>query len=100
MTPFEAWNGEKPNVDHLRTFGCASYAHLAQDERQKLDSKATKCDLLGCGSETKGHRLYDLKRLKVFYSRDVLFCESECGFEEESPVHEEKQYVEIDCMLD
>ena len=23
MTPFEAWNGEKPDVDHLRTFGCA-----------------------------------------------------------------------------
>ena len=24
-TPFEAWNGEKTDVDHLRTFGCASY---------------------------------------------------------------------------
>ena len=100
MTPFEAWNGEKPNIDHLRTFGCASYAHVAKDERQKLDSKATKCVLLGYGSETKGYRLYDLKRLKVVYSRDVLFCESECGFEKESPVQEEKPYVEIDCPSD
>ena len=99
MTPFEAWNGEKPKLDHLRTFGCASYAHVAKDERQKLDSKATKCVLLGYGSETKGYRLYDLKRLKVFYSRDVLFCESERGFEKERSV-QERRYVEIDCSRD
>ena len=95
MTPFEAWNREKPNVDHLRIFGCASYAHVAKDERQKLDSKSTKCVLLGYGSETKGYRLYDLKRLKVFYNQDVLFCESECGFEKEPSVQGRK-YVEID----
>ena len=102
MTPFEAWNGEKPKVDHLRTFGCASYAHVAKDERQKLDSKATKCILLGYGSETKGYRLYDWKRMKVFYSRDVIFCESECGFEKESSVQdpEERRYVEIEFPSD
>ena len=86
-------------MDHLRTFGCASYVHVAKDERQKLDSKATKCVLLGYGSETKGYRLYNLKRLKVFYSRDVLFCESERGFEKERSV-QERRYVEIDCSRD
>lgn len=68
MTPFEAWTGEKPNVEHLRVFGCAAYAHVAKDERKKLDRKSRKCVLLGYGTETKGYRLYDLERAKVFYS--------------------------------
>ena len=27
MTPFEAWTGDKPIVEHLRAFGCAAHAH-------------------------------------------------------------------------
>lgn len=50
MTPFEAWTGEKPNVDHLRVFGCTVYAHVPKDERKKLDPKAKKCILLGYGT--------------------------------------------------
>ena len=53
MTPFEAWTGEKPNVEHLRLFGCAAYAHVAKDDRKKLDVKSRKCILLGYGTETK-----------------------------------------------
>ena len=80
MTPFKAWTGEKPNVAHLRAFGCLTYAHIAKDEQQKLDPKAKKCILLGYGTETKGYRLYDLNRGKVFYSRDVLMNENVSGF--------------------
>ncbi len=32
MTPYEAWHGEKPKVDHLRVFGCDAYAHIPKDE--------------------------------------------------------------------
>ena len=55
MTPFEAWYGHKPDVSHLRVFGCLVYAHIEKDERSKLDSKARKCILLGYGTETKGY---------------------------------------------
>ena len=68
MTPFEAWVGEKPNVGHQSTFGCVAYAHVDKDERKKLDGKASKCVFLGYGTETKGYRLYDPKRAKVFFS--------------------------------
>jgi len=68
MTPFEAWTGEKPNIKHLRIFGCAAYAHVPKDERQKLDPKARKCVFLGYGTETKGYRLYDPKCARVLYS--------------------------------
>jgi len=32
MTPIEALTGEKPNVKHLRIFGCVSYSHVPKDE--------------------------------------------------------------------
>ena len=76
MTPYEAWTGEKPSVQHLKVFGCEAYAHPPEDERSKLGLKARKCIFLGYGTETKGFRLYDEKNSKVFYSRDVLFKES------------------------
>ena len=88
MTPFEAWTGVKPDVKHLRSFGCTVYAHIPKDERKKLDSKAKKCVLLGYGTETKGYRLYDPQNLRVIYSRDVKFNESEFGIEKELPGNE------------
>ena len=100
MTPFEAWTNEKPNVEHLRVFGCDAYSHVAKDERQKLDSKARKCIFVGYGAETKGYRLYDPKRGKVFYSRDVLFNESSHDIEKEQSDLGEKRYVEFNYSSD
>jgi transposase InsO family protein len=77
MTPFEAWNGIKPDVSHLRVFGSVAYAHIEKDERSKLDGKARKCILLGYGSQTKGYRLYDQEKERVTFSRNVVFEESE-----------------------
>jgi transposase InsO family protein len=74
-TPFEAWYGKKPNVEHLKVFGCMAYAHIPKDERGKFDSKARKCTLLGYDEFTKGYRLYDPQNKKIIYSRDVRFDE-------------------------
>ena len=75
MTPFEAWKNTKPKVGHLRVFGCEAFAHIPKDERHKLDAKARKCIFLGYGEETKGYRLYDTTRGRVFFSRDTRFNE-------------------------
>ena len=76
VTPYEAWSGTKPDVSHLRVFGCSAYALVPKVERSKLDSKTRKCVLLGYGSNQKGYRLYDLDRKKVVHSRDVTFDEA------------------------
>ena len=46
MTPFVAY-GKKPDVGHLRSFRGVCYAHIAKDERNKLDVVARRCVLVG-----------------------------------------------------
>ena len=99
-TPFEAWTSDKPGVDHLRSFGCPAYAHVPKDERQKLDSKSRKCLLLGYGSKTKGYRLYDPKRERVFFSRDVLFNELRNDIEREISEPKDRREMELSDFSD
>ena len=68
-TPFGAWTEEKPRLEHLCRFRCAVYGK--------------KCILVGYGVSTKGYRLYDYEKRRVFYSRDVVFNEEENGLEKE-----------------
>ena len=76
MTPYEAWTGVKPNVSHLRVFGCDAYPHIPKDERSKMDPKAKKSIFLGYGDGVKGYRLYNKEQQRIFYSRDVVFNET------------------------
>lgn len=91
-TPYEAWHGKKPSVDHLRVFGCDAYAHVPKDDRGKFDTKARKCILLGYGEETKGYRLYDVNKMKVLYSRDVKFNEMSNNNEQGSQDVQDEDY--------
>ena len=94
ITPHEAWSGRKPDVSSLRIFGCSAYAHVPRAERRKLDSKARKCVLLGYGTNQKGYRLYDLGRMKVIHSRDVILDETSMpGIQKEETT---VKYVELE----
>ena len=97
MTPYEAWTTEKPTVAHLRVFGSDAYAHIPKDERGKLDPKAKKCIFVGYGEETKGYRLFDPVRGKIFFSRDVVLNEDGSG---RSAVEDEDRYVEVELSTD
>ena len=99
-TPYEAWYGEKPTVDHLRVFGCDAYAHIPKDERRKFDTKARKCILVGYGEETKGYRLYDVTEKKILYSRDVQFNEKSRKFNSGQDVQEQDYKLIIDLSND
>ena len=83
-TPYEAAYGKKPNVGHLKVFGCSAYSYVPKDERQKLDSKARKCIFLGYPCNRKGYQLYDQSIRRVIHSRHITFNESVCGVEKES----------------
>lgn len=77
ITPFQAWTGEKPSVAHLRVFGCKAYAHVPDERRTKLESKALKCIFVGYSLQSKAYRLYDPLDRRLIISRDVTFFEDQ-----------------------
>ena len=75
QTPYECWYGRAPNVEHLRIFGCTAYVHVNDQARQKLDMKSEKMIFVGYQFGTKGYRVYDPKKQKIFVRRNVIFDE-------------------------
>ena len=76
-TPEERWSSQKPDISHLRVFGCDAYA-LVKDQRHKLEPKAEKCILVGYSTESKAYRLWSNEKRRLIISRDVKFNEC-CG---------------------
>ena len=87
-------------MGHLRVFGCDAFAHIPKDERHKLDAKARKCIFLGYGETTKGYRLYDTTRGKVFYSRDIKFNEIKQERVQKPSEPDPEFLVELDLLND
>lgn len=56
QTPFEAWNGWKPKVSHLKVLGCISSVHTPSQKRSKLDDNSVKYIFVGYTVNTKGYR--------------------------------------------
>lgn len=75
-TPEEMWSGHKPNVKHLRIFGCEAMVHLPQEKRKKWDPKAQKMIFIGYCDHSKGYRFIIPNSRKVIKSRDATFLES------------------------
>ena len=50
-TPFEAYYGYKPKVNHFRIFGSVAYALIPAQHRTKLDDKSVKCIFVGYSIE-------------------------------------------------
>ena len=79
-TPYEAWNGTKPDLSNLRVFGCDAYLHVSEEKRTKLESKALKCVHLGYViNTTKMWRLWDTAGRRVIRGSNVRFEENSLG---------------------
>ena len=73
-TPFQRLFGRRPDISNLRVFGCASYVHVPDSQRRKLDAKAYRAIFVGYPPGVKGYKLYDLEK-KFIVSRNVQFFE-------------------------
>ena len=56
-TPFEVLNGKKPDILHLRVFGCGAYVFIPEDIRvNKLAPRAEVMTFIGYTDRTKGYK--------------------------------------------
>lgn len=75
-TPYEAFTGAKPDVSHLRVFGCPVWVKVPDQHRKKLDPKGVKGIFVGYEPGTKGYRIWlPTAPNRITISRDVLFDE-------------------------
>ncbi|GIL67494.1 hypothetical protein Vafri_20882 [Volvox africanus] len=59
VTPYEAFTGTKPDISHLRVFGCAAYAHVPKEKRNKLQPVSRKGVLVGYEQGRQYRILFD-----------------------------------------
>lgn len=78
-TPYEHFFGTKPDVSHLRTFGCVAWVQVPKQRRRGWDNHARKCVMIGYGQDqgVKGYRLYDPAERRVIVSANVKFWEEQ-----------------------
>lgn len=75
MTLHEAWFKRKPDVSHLRIWGCLAYVFIQKDKRRSLQPHMEKCVFLGYPSGYKGWLFYNPNTQKYIISERAEFDE-------------------------
>ncbi|KAL0408379.1 UNVERIFIED_CONTAM: hypothetical protein Sradi_1772300 [Sesamum radiatum] len=60
ISPYDIWNGQKPNLNYLRVWGCLAFYRVFDPNRIKLGPRATKCVFVGYDENSKAYKLLDL----------------------------------------
>jgi hypothetical protein len=74
-TPEEMFTRKKPEVSHLKIFGCLVFIHLPKEKRNKLDPSGKKGIFVGYCEVSKAFRIYIPSQHHIEISRDVTFDE-------------------------
>ena len=74
-TPEEVFSGKKPEVSHLRIFGCLVYIHIPKEKWTKLDPSGKKGIFVGYSESSKACIIYFPGFKKIDINRDVTFDE-------------------------
>jgi len=76
-TPYEGWNGRKPNLSHLRVFGCKGHVKTVKPHLKKLEDRSVPMVYFGIEEGSKAHRMCNPQDNRIVVSRDVVFEESQ-----------------------
>ena len=75
-TPFEVLNSTKPDISHLRVFGCGAYVYIPDDVRvNKLAPRAEVMIFLGYTSGMKGFKFMRKPNNIIFHGVTAMFDE-------------------------
>jgi len=76
-TPYELYKGRKPNLSHLRVFGCKCFVHNnGKDNLGKFDAKSDEGIFLGYSLHSKAYRVFNKRTLTIEESPHVVFDET------------------------
>ncbi|KAG6530792.1 hypothetical protein ZIOFF_004550 [Zingiber officinale] len=95
-TPFEAWSGRRPSVNHLKVFGSICYSQIPKQKRSKLDESSERCIFVGYSTMSKGYRLFNIQLGQVIISRDVQVDENALWNWEENKVEKKDILISTD----
>ena len=71
-TPYELWNGGKPNVKYFKTFGSKCYILKDRKHLGKFDCRSDEGILLWYSLNSKEYRVFHLKHSTVLESINVV----------------------------
>ncbi|XP_014473496.1 PREDICTED: protein Aatf-like [Dinoponera quadriceps] len=92
-TPFEVWNGRKPNVKYLRRFWYVAYLLDKEGKRKKFDSKTTKGIFVGYAANHT-YRIFVPTTGRIKTDWDVKFDECRRGY---GILNEEEKGNQMNC---
>ena len=75
-TPYELFNGRKPNINHLKVFGCSCFVlNNGKENLGKFDEKADLDIFIGYSLTSHAYRFYNKRLMTVEESVHVIFDE-------------------------
>ncbi|CAM9002570.1 unnamed protein product [Rhodiola kirilowii] len=76
-TPYELLRGRKPNISHLKVFGCRCFVHNnGKESLGKFDARSDEGVFIGYSSHSKAYKVYNIRLEKVEESVHVRFDET------------------------
>jgi hypothetical protein len=98
-TPEEVFTGKKPEVSHLRIFGCPIFIHVPKEKRTKLEPSRKKDTFVGYNETSKAYRIYISGHRQIEISRGVTFVQEE-SFRRSRESHMDEDREEQDAPRD
>jgi hypothetical protein len=74
-TPEEMFTGKKPEVSHLKIFGCPVFIHILKEKRNKMEPSEKKGIFVGYHEVSKAFIIYIPGHRHIEISKDVTFDE-------------------------
>jgi len=74
-TPYQEAYGHKPDISHLRIWGCTAYVHVQKDKRRSLGPHMEKCVFIGYPAGYKGWKFYNPTTKKTIICERAEFDE-------------------------
>ena len=76
-TPYELYKYKKPNVSHLRSFGCKCFVlNNGKYPNGKMDAKSDEAIFMGYALNSKTYKVFNKSSLNIEESMNVVFDET------------------------